>query len=121
MAEWMIYYKGGGRITSEQMGPFDVPGLLDGRGVLSIVQWDQGQHKRQMCHGTGVYVVNWYWWDDAAQWWIGGDDVGLTLYLASPGPKKVLPGETAPSEEWRRMMKQALTDHLDGDGETIET
>lgn len=121
MTEWAIYYKGGAVITSAEMGPYEVPGMVDGHGVLAVAQWDEGQGKREMTHGTGVYVVNWYWWDEEGQWWIGGDDVGLAMYLGSPGPKKVLPGETAPNAEWRRMVKQAIDDHLGGDEDMYVT
>lgn len=118
---WRIYYKGGPVISSDDYTPDQVPGLVEGHGVLAVSQWDQEVDKREATHGTGVYVVNWYWWDAEAQWWIGGDDVGLALYLGSPGWKKVLPAETAPNEEWRRVAKQAIYDYLeDGQENDVE-
>lgn len=111
MAEWAIYYLDGSVCTSKEYWIDMLPGL----GVLCITQWDHDAGKREMTHGTGVYVVNWYWWDFEGRWWIGGDDVGLAQYLASPGLKKVLVGATAPNKQWRDTVRRAIRDHLDGD------
>jgi hypothetical protein len=116
VTEWAIYYLGGSTFTSEDGPPEDAPGL----GVLCIAQWDHDAGKREMTHGTGVYVVNWYWWDAKGSWWIGGDDVGLAQYLAEPGWKKVIVGATAPNQEWRETVRRAINDHLEGDHETFE-
>lgn len=80
MALWRIYYADGSTFEGR---PEDAPGV----GVIVIAQHDP-HSGRELLHGDGPRVVDWYWWEDGS--WLCGDMAGLVQYLGAPGWKKVL-------------------------------
>jgi hypothetical protein len=82
---------------------------IRGSGVLCILQRDRN---------VGWFLIqgsHYYLWNDVSQQWygVGKNDTlsaGLTLYLATPGWKKVLFGETVSNKEWNEIMHWAMTE-----------
>jgi hypothetical protein len=104
---WRVYYGDGSTFTNEDGPAQAAPGL----GVLCIVQWDVQLRRREILHGDGPRVVDWYWWEGES--WLCGDMAGLVQYLAAPGPQKILAGRNVPNAQFRRVMRQAANDTLD--------
>jgi hypothetical protein len=105
-ALWRVYYEDGSTFSDEDGPAQDAAGL----GVLCIVQWDDQLRRKEILHGDGPRIVDWYWWE--AENWLCGDMAGLVQYLAAPGAKKILVGRNMPNAQFRAVMKQAADDTL---------
>lgn len=103
MTEWRIYYADGTRYSGS---PEDAPGL----GVLLIVQRDPKSGIKEILHGDGPRVIDYYWWEGGM--WLGGDVTGMIQYLAFPGWKKVLIGRNIITSQWREVVQEAIDDDL---------
>jgi hypothetical protein len=70
-------------------------------GVQVIVQFDDYSEHWYMQSGSDNYI-----WRDGR--WVGVDDTGRTVYLVTPGWKRVLFGETIRTERWLQAFNEAI-------------
>lgn len=98
--KWRIYYTGGQSFSDLDGSPYDAPAI----GVQIIVQREPD---------VGRYFVaqrDFYWWDEARQFWFGGDQAGFYQYLFAAGPRKVLFGTYVTNREYQDCVRFATND-----------
>lgn len=97
--EWAIWYSDGSIFTSQD-GP---PELAPVFGVLVIVLNDP------FLGWNTQSGSDYYGWDDRGdgpKWWGILSDLALASYLAKPGWKRVLIGESIPSETFSQVFEE---------------
>lgn len=106
--QWRIYYADGSTYSDEQGSVECAPGT----GVEVILQ-------RSASAGVErLYYKHFYVWSHPYACWLpigdqrapGDGNFGLVHYLAAPGWKKVISGETLPYEAFERILSRALRD-----------
>lgn len=93
---WHIFYEDGPGVGHEDGSPADAPT----HGVISIVQWLDGEGNPQVIH-----QCDYYWWRD--QMWWGGDLAGF-LDQSALGATWLKQGRTIRTHRYRDVMGQAV-------------
>jgi hypothetical protein len=100
MLQWRIYYTNGSTFDSSMGTWKDAPGY----GIAGILQLAEDSGRAM------VLGVDFYWFDEVADYWSGGDYAGFLDYVTNVLGLVKQARTVARHEEWRKIKEQMILD-----------